>query len=564
MPTTQSVPRSIGRYAIYDEIDAGGLGAVHFARLLGPSGFARTVVAKLPHAQYFARPELRSVYIDEACLAARVRHPNVVPTLDVIQTPCNLAVVMEYVHGDSLCKLAEAARLRSELVPLPIAAAIIVDTLHGLHAAHEACDNKGLPLGIVHRDVSPQNILVGVDGISRLGDFGVAKATSRLQDITAPGQVKGKYAYMAPEQMRAEPVTRTADLFATAIVFWELVTGRYLFLAAMDEETVNNCLTLEIPLPGSIVPGLPPGLDEIFRRGLAREQDRRYQTAREMALDIEACIAAVRPSEVGAWVQRMVGDRLAKRAHTIAEIEKREMMEDEMPTSIVRSEEHGVADLSDDTIEAVPASSARPKQRDAMPPPGPSPANYALSLTVAAQPRAKANVARSARGGSWLAASPVRAVLAAARAGRRLGERLLADLAQIASSHRRAWTHRPLRGVLVAAALLALVVLGSSSLASLRRKPTLSPISSTVSTQTSTPSVAASPAVAPQPIVDSDTHSERTVDLSMLPMAPPAAAARSPRGMQTSQTTRRAARGACDPPYSVDSKGLRVYKAACL
>jgi eukaryotic-like serine/threonine-protein kinase len=314
-------PKSMGRYRIFRAFAAGGLGTVHFARLTGPSGFARTVAAKCPHARFAGHPQFALTFIDEARLAARIRHPNVVATLDVIQTATDLALVMDYVHGESVNHLVDAARTRGEKVPLQIAASILIDALHGLHAAHEAEGADG-PLGIIHRDVSPQNILVGADGIARLADFGVAKAAGRLQMVTVEGSVKGKYPYLAPEQLRGEPVSRVTDTYAAAIVFWELLTGEALFLGQTEHETAHRCLYAPVPPPSRFVPDLSPRIDGLLSKALAREPSQRWPTAREMALEIEACVPAFRPSEVGAWVQRMVGPELAVRAASLAAIEQ--------------------------------------------------------------------------------------------------------------------------------------------------------------------------------------------------------------------------------------------------
>ena len=161
---------------------------------------------------------------------------------------------MDYVHGESLWKLVRALKERNERVPVPIAAAILVDTLHGLHAAHEATDERGAPLGIVHRDVSPQNILVGADGVTRLVDFGIAKAAGRLHS-TRDSSVKGKYAYMAPEQVRGEPVSRLTDTYAAAIVFWELLTGERLFVGKTEAETIHKCLVARVQPPSLFAAG---------------------------------------------------------------------------------------------------------------------------------------------------------------------------------------------------------------------------------------------------------------------------------------------------------------------
>ena len=313
-------PQIIGRYAIHAEIASGGMASVHLARLVGPAGFPRIVAVKRAHAHLVRNDDFALMFLDEARLAARIQHPNVVTTVDVLQTADELLLVMEYVHGESLWKLARAAQSQGERVPLGIAAAILVDTLHGLHAAHEATDERGQPLHLVHRDVSPHNVLVGVDGVARLVDFGIAKATGRLH-TTRDSTVKGKYAYMAPEQAKGEPVSRLSDTYAAAIIFWELLTGERLFAGKTEAETVHNCLVARARRPSLLVPELGPELDAILEKGLSRDPALRYATARDMALDIEACVPAVRPSEVGAWVQRFAGDALVERARVIAALE---------------------------------------------------------------------------------------------------------------------------------------------------------------------------------------------------------------------------------------------------
>jgi serine/threonine protein kinase len=296
------------------------MASVFYARLLGPSGFARTVAVKRPHPQLAREHDFAMMFIDEARVASRVRHPNVVSTLDVIETPSELALVMDYVHGESLSKLSAAARKGGERVPLAIAAAILIDSLHGLHAAHEAKDEQGHPLGIVHRDVSPQNVLVGADGITRIVDFGIAKAAGRLL-TTRDGAVKGKYAYMAPEQIRGEALSRQTDIYAASILLWELLTGEGLFRGGSEAEEIYKCMEGVVEAPSRRDPSIPAAFDAIVLRGLARNPAERYPTARDMAADVERASPAVRPSEIGAWVQRLAGDALAARAAVIAEME---------------------------------------------------------------------------------------------------------------------------------------------------------------------------------------------------------------------------------------------------
>ena len=316
--------RDIGRYRIYDEIAAGGMATVSFGRLLGPVGFARTVAIKELHAQFAKDPEFVAMFLDEARLAARIHHPNVVPTLDVVAEKGQLVLVMDYVHGESLARLMRAS---TSLVPHKITAAVIAGALHGLHAAHEARSERGQPLGIVHRDISPQNILVGVDGVPRVLDFGVAKAANRLQ-TTQEGHLKGKIRYMSPEQVSGLEVDRQTDIYAMAVVLFEMVTGRSLFPKGEPAATVNEILYGVVPHPRDLVPETPPELDFIIMRGLERNRVDRFTDAREMALALEEHVGLATPSQIAAWVQSLVRDNLAMRAAAVAAIERSSADED--------------------------------------------------------------------------------------------------------------------------------------------------------------------------------------------------------------------------------------------
>jgi serine/threonine protein kinase len=310
----------VGRYALYGEIAAGGMATVHYGRLTGPVGFSRTVAIKRLHPQFAKDPEFVSMFLDEARLAARIRHPNVVQTVDVVALEGELFLVMDYVQGESLGRLLRAARTKNERLPLPVVSAIVCGALHGLHAAHEATDEHGEPLGIVHRDVSPQNILVGADGVARVLDFGVAKAAGRIQ-TTREGQVKGKLAYMAPEQLRRGTVDRRTDVFATGIVLWESLTLRRLFRGESEGNVVTSVLEDPIEPPSTFAGGLPDGLDDVVRRALDRDPSKRFETARQMALALENVVPLASPTRVAEWVEGLVGDLLANRAKSVARIE---------------------------------------------------------------------------------------------------------------------------------------------------------------------------------------------------------------------------------------------------
>jgi len=324
--------RIVGRYALYGELAAGGMATVHLGRLLGPVGFSRTVAIKRLHDQFAKDPEFVSMFLDEARLCARIRHPNVVPTLDVIAGDRQLLLVMEYVQGESLSRLFRAAVARGERVPLKIAVAILSGMLHGLHAAHEAKDERGQPLGIVHRDVSPQNVLVGADGVARVLDFGIAKAKGRLY-TTQDGRVKGKLAYMAPEQLKSDPVDRKTDIFAASIVAWELLAGRRLFDGENEGAVVTKVLLDPIPLPSASLAGLEgestkaerspnwDALDAIIMRGLERDPAKRFDTARDMATQLEEAVQPATVAQVSTWVESVAADVLMARTARVQEIE---------------------------------------------------------------------------------------------------------------------------------------------------------------------------------------------------------------------------------------------------
>lgn len=316
-----TAPRVVGRYMLYGEIASGGMATVHFGRLIGPAGFARPVAIKRLHAQFARDPDFVKMFFDEARLAARINHPNVVPTLDVVAADDEVFLVMDYVRGATLAQLIRTVRRRGERVQPLVGAGIVTGVLHGLHAAHEARNDRGERLELVHRDVSPQNVLVGTDGVPRLLDFGVAKASGRLQ-TTRDGQLKGKLAYMAPEQVRGEPITRRSDVYAAAVVLWEVLTGKRLFYAENEASVLARVLNAEVPAPSSIQPDLPRSFDRVVARGLDRDPAKRYATAREMAAELDAVMGTASATEIGEWVERTAVDELRERAGLIAEIER--------------------------------------------------------------------------------------------------------------------------------------------------------------------------------------------------------------------------------------------------
>jgi eukaryotic-like serine/threonine-protein kinase len=314
-----------GRYLVYDEIAHGGMATVHVGRLEATSFFARTVAVKRLHPQFARDPAFRAMLIDEARLTARIRHPNVASAIDVLAADDDndgeLWLVMDYVQGESLANLLANRGANEKPLDVHIAATILSGMLHGLHAAHEATSEAGTPLGIVHRDVSPRNVMVGVDGTARVLDFGIAKAVGRLA-TTRAGQLKGTLPYMAPEQLEGAVLTRRSDVYAAGVVAWEALTGERLFQRDDEAAVLAAVLRAEIVPPSHRRADLPPSLDAIVMRALARQPEKRFETARELALHLESCLGLAAPSEVGAWVERSARDELARRAATVARIER--------------------------------------------------------------------------------------------------------------------------------------------------------------------------------------------------------------------------------------------------
>lgn len=295
------------------------MATVHFGALVGEAGFSRIVAIKRLHTDRRSRQLVTSL-LDEARLVSRVKHPNVVPILDVVTDGGEVLVVLEYVVGETLSSLLRASEKASQRVPIDYAVAIVAAALHGLHAAHEATNVSGEPLGIVHRDVSPQNIMVGVDGLARVLDFGIAKATERLSKSMA-GQIKGKLAYMSPEQIRGQTDRRT-DIYAAAVVLWELLAGRRLFPGVAPGKLLQLKIEHEIVPPSAHRDEVSEALDAAVMRGLAEHPDARFATAKAFAAALEDSAPPVRPTDVGAWVQELAGDRLARRARVVTDLEQ--------------------------------------------------------------------------------------------------------------------------------------------------------------------------------------------------------------------------------------------------
>jgi serine/threonine-protein kinase len=278
--------RQLGRYEILTQLASGGMASVYIARAQGVAGFERLVAIKVLHPHLAYEQEFVSMFLDEARLAARIRHMNVVPTIDISDSPGDgYFLVMEYIEGNHLGALLGGAAKKGERLPRPFVCRVLLDALQGLSAAHRLTDEDGHPLKLVHRDVSPHNILVGTDGIARLTDFGVAKADVRMASTRA-GQFKGKLSYMAPEQASSAETDQRSDLFSVGIILWESLTGRRLFKGESNAATLNRLLNDSVVEPSSIWPELEP-FDDVVMRALSRNPEQRFQHADEFGDALE-------------------------------------------------------------------------------------------------------------------------------------------------------------------------------------------------------------------------------------------------------------------------------------
>ncbi len=311
----------IGRYALFEQFASGGMATVHFGRLDGAGGFSRVVAIKrlLPHL--VLDPEFTEMLLKEARLAARVRHPNVVQTLDVVASKGDVLLVLEYVHGESLSTLCRIqAKEQKNFIPIPIAVAIMHGVLQGLHAVHEAVDEKGRALGLIHRDISPPNVIVGVDGMARVLDFGIAKALEHLEE-SVPNRLKGKTGYMSPEQIRGERLTRRSDVFAAGIILWEMLTLRRLFSAKAETDRIDRIMAGDYQRPREYREEISSELESVVMRALSFNANERFATIREFEEALEKAVPAASPRVVADWVQALALESLSDRARMVAQVE---------------------------------------------------------------------------------------------------------------------------------------------------------------------------------------------------------------------------------------------------
>lgn len=301
----------LDRYELLCPLAYGGMASVWLARFGGRLGFERMVVIKMILPQYSQDPRFQEMFLDEARIASKIEHSNVARILDVGEHQENYFIVMEWVDGDSLSKVLRAAEQRKQRIPPGIALRIVADAAAGLHAAHELKERDGTHLGVVHRDVSPQNILIGNNGSTVIIDFGVAKARDRVSQETSAGQLKGKIRYMAPEQALGKNLDHRADVWALGAMLYEMFTG----LPPFDGP--NEVATLHKLTSGQRPPPMPRTMPEVLRavvdRALAYDPEQRFTTALEMNLALEGAMVEINEPTTAAIVAHYTGQLLAER-----------------------------------------------------------------------------------------------------------------------------------------------------------------------------------------------------------------------------------------------------------
>ena len=280
--------RSVGRYELVQRLGHGGMATVYLGRVTGSAGFEKLVAVKIIHPHLAAEAEFVEMFLEEARIAAKIQSPHVAGILDLGQDEGLHYMVMEYIDGETLSGLLRQLRPRGEHLPLPVVLQILMDACEGLTAVHDLRDPEGQPYGLVHRDMSPQNLMVSFDGWVKIVDFGLVKATGKRHTHT--GHLRGKLPYMSPEQARGKPVAASADLFALGVVMWEMLTGKRLFASDSEAETLEQVMRCEVPPLASRRPDLPPDVEPILRRALARDPADRYHTADEMLTDLRRCL----------------------------------------------------------------------------------------------------------------------------------------------------------------------------------------------------------------------------------------------------------------------------------
>jgi serine/threonine-protein kinase len=297
------------------------MASVHLARMDGPGGFQKWVAIKRIHPHLVEDDQFVDMFLDEARIAAGINHANVAQVFDLGKDDNTYWIAMEYLHGEPLREVMRRAEERGQRIGPELAARICADAAEGLHAAHELRGKNGQLLGLVHRDVTPHNLFLTYDGYTKVVDFGIAKVADRLSSTRA-GTLKGKLAYMSPEQVRGAEVDRTTDIFALGVVLWEITTNQRLFRMDTDLDTLEKVQACIVPPPSTIVPGYPMELESVVMKALSKRKQDRFQTGREFSRALQGYLMRsghfVGPEEVAQFIRSVFADRIQKREAHLA------------------------------------------------------------------------------------------------------------------------------------------------------------------------------------------------------------------------------------------------------
>ena len=310
-----TTPVPFGKFLLLDRLNVGGMAEVFLAKVFGRGGEGRVVAIKRILPALLADPEFVGMFIDEARIAVQLDHRNLVQIFELGRQADNFYIAMEYVSGCDLRMVIDRSKKRKQPLSIGQSIHVICEVAAGLDHAHRARDREGRSLEIVHRDVSPQNIVLSRDGSIRLIDFGIAKAATR-QQATQAGILKGKFGYMSPEQARGQPIDRRSDIFATGIILYELLTGVRLFGGEADFAVLEKVRKAEIPAPRQANPAIPQPLERIVLKALARDPDRRYAWASDLIGDLRSLEGFEKPGggaeSLASWLRSVLAEELSR------------------------------------------------------------------------------------------------------------------------------------------------------------------------------------------------------------------------------------------------------------
>ena len=354
-PRARFVGSRLGKYFVGARLAAGGTASVYLARLAGPHNFERLVALKIIHEHLAEEQEFVNMFLDEANLAAQLNHPNIVHVYELASEADVLFLAMEYLHGQPLSTVYRRAGELKRTLPLPLVAWIGARAAEGLHHAHELTDSNGDKLGLVHRDVSPQNIFVTYDGHVKVVDFGIARAEGRIAK-TALGQIKGKFSYMSPEQALGHPFDHRADIFALGATLFEVATGTRLFKGEDEIDTLRKVVAAEIPNPRDLLPNFSEELERILRRALEPDPEERYSDGESLARDLDAMLKSLGGEDQKDHLTQVLAELFVDERAT------QERAITELREAAVRSEEAGTT-ATDETQVASGLDAQAPQRR---------------------------------------------------------------------------------------------------------------------------------------------------------------------------------------------------------